>query len=149
MNSKRFAKEIMGKRVEVHEILVRHKEWGKKVWWTREPMNPAREGWVVGMRNKVEGVHVPGGWEDPSHLKDMKAVPCVLVAWWPTLCPVAVPRDGFQIVDQSAKHRAWLVTEQSREESRDMYRKQTDLFPRDKAGRFAVLKFETTKGATK
>lgn len=101
---------LMGKMVTVTKVL--KYKWSPEgkaqvKSWVSEDLPEARDGWVVGYRWKSNGEYEPGvpayssyfsaGDEyDPPQLIVTGKVPCLMVAWWPTMNPVPVPMDGFE-----------------------------------------------------
>lgn len=126
----------MGKRVLVHEVYERDKKWEGPVAWKRVPVNPAREGWVVGLRRIVSGQHVSGGYDDQAYIKNAKADTVPFIVWWPSLRALPVPLEAIRLVVQSDPIKAYLMSEKERKVHKDFYREKVDLFPRSVNGRF-------------
>ena len=94
---------LMGKIVTVHSTLHRVDDGDNRKWISQECQ--PRAGWFVGISHKQNGQYVSGSGMpspydydyDPPHFEQRERVPCILVTFWPTMRPVHVPLDGFEI----------------------------------------------------
>ncbi len=104
-----------------------------------------RAGWVTGFSWLCEGNKVMGGDMAGCVLEETKRIPCMLVAYWPTMRPVKVPLDGYEyptdVVPESPSAREWRLYEEQQplyaKAARACYREDADL-PRDDRGRWMV-----------
>lgn len=155
-----FMLDLMGKVVLVLAELRRTREDDGTYAWCREQpkhrgpvITGKTAGWVVGFRWLQQGKIEPGceshygidGW-DPGDSATFKEtgprVPCLLVAYWPTMKPVRVPLDGFEYATDAglcpipvSPARAFVWTDRWREMQRD----DMAQHPRDAKGRWTKL----------
>ena len=117
MNTRVFAKHLMGRMVRVHHVYKREEErpaqtgqektgrtdWLYAINWAAVAVEETeqRVGWITGLRWLCPGMVVDGdsvGPEyEPPHYLTTGHVPAVLVSYWPTEKPVPVPLDGYII----------------------------------------------------
>jgi hypothetical protein len=94
---------LMGLQVTVFNELIRNEgiyKFGVKPYkWDSISLKETRTGWVVGFRTIYDGEKEY--MEEGNIWRNVKAIPCMLVAYWPTTKPVHVPLDGwrFPLVD--------------------------------------------------
>ncbi len=90
---------LMGKRVTATHVLKRRYRKPRSdnvVERVPEELPEPRGGWIVGFRHAQNGKVVHNGWDDPAERLTTDTVPCVMVAWQPTMNPVKVPVDGWR-----------------------------------------------------
>jgi hypothetical protein len=134
--------ELMGQVVLVNRVYVRNVEYGnsyngyRKKWWGVEPAE-GRPGWVVGERWLHDGAaswDSDYGWEW-SRKKDSTPHHCLLVCYWPTMRPVQVPMDGYELAPETTKPYP-PVQPRWPESALEFARKEMADWPRDEKGRW-------------
>lgn len=150
---------LMGLQVTVLKKLIRDEgvyKFGVKAYkWISFPLTEPRTGWVVGFRNVYDGEKEY--MEEGNIWIPIKATPCMLVAYWPTMKPIHVPLDGwrFPLVDLEndpyieapvGPSSLWPLSKEEREDRSTQAKGQ----PRDAYGRFeAKLKEENKNEKTR
>ena len=89
---------LMGKIVTVKQLYKYKKESprsyaenGYRKWYAQD-IEP-RAGWVVGYRYVYDG-KIINGYENGNVWKPTKAIPVLMVTYWPTMKPEPVPMDA-------------------------------------------------------
>lgn len=147
---------LFGQKVQVQQELFRSCLNDVFTWKTIRPhyrgpvKGPLPVGWVVGFRWLLTGRVIPGtqpGWgienydtgEPPEFRETGPRIPCLLVAYWPTLTPVKVPLDGYAVVKEddvlAVPYGPAAATPWS-DRDRELYREFAAKQPRDAKGRF-------------
>jgi hypothetical protein len=113
-------KNLMGKLVVVNKIIGdREFTSGSTRTWEITPIEP-RTGWVVGFRNKHNGIIEEewGGYDSygeevyyyPRCLVVKETIPCMLVSFYPNKAPVYVPltEDNiFRLATENDPYPTW------------------------------------------
>lgn len=116
-------------------------ESGSLRLWESNPRSEARAGWVVGVRWLLNGRRIPGSSTaldfteeyDPPYFRETEPrTPCLLVVYWPTMSPVRVPLDGYELSDLEPECPAYSWSDFNRKE---MSKIMEDM-PRDARGRW-------------
>lgn len=125
----------MGKVVLVHKHYVRRPETDNRRVWVIEDAE-GRPGWVVGER------WLQDGWTEFDYeygntwTRDKKTLTkhCLLVCYWPTMNPVRVPMDGYELAPDTV--RPYPPVDVWPQSARDNLRKEMSNWPRDSKGRW-------------
>uniref|UniRef100_A0A6M3IL15 Uncharacterized protein n=1 Tax=viral metagenome TaxID=1070528 RepID=A0A6M3IL15_9ZZZZ len=93
-------KEYKRKTVYPSDSSYQYERYDRK--WEAVNLQEPRAGWVIGTRVLMNGRYVPGsggydGDYDPPYLDVKDTVCCLLVSYWPTMNPVRVSLDGWEM----------------------------------------------------
>ena len=125
---------LMGRVVLVHKVFKRHCSGNGIKSWDAVPAN-GRPGWVVGERWLQVGSAYDSAYDGRVWCpRKGCATHCLLVAYWPSMKPVRVLDDGYEIAHRTIyPYRTlfpWSLG------SRELLRKEMSDWPRDSKGRW-------------
>lgn len=127
--------ELIGKVVTVKEEVKFFYDDDNKRYCIIVKNENARAGWIVGFRSLREGRIViesnDSFYGSNKYFETTHTVPVVLISYWPTLKPVPVPLDGFELGGEPEVPGNW--TEENRKKVSDIVKRK---YPRDSKGRF-------------
>lgn len=134
--------DLMGKVVLVHWELKRQQGTpvvpNYRFWEAKKAFS--RPGWVVGERwlqsgTVVSDFGVGSVWQ---RRPDSSSTHCLLVVYWPTMKPVRVPLDGFEIAPETVRPYP-PDTGPYTEDYRKRLREEMQGWPRDEKGRWVAI----------
>jgi len=129
---------LMGQVVTVRQQLCARRQGIQKRWLSEKV--PERAGWVVGFTIRMDGQIEQGGdFYKPPYFRETKRTPCLLVAYWPTVKPVPVPLDGYELggTPTPPDFGGWRgINEEALQRYKRELRDDMIRWPRDKKGRW-------------
>lgn len=126
---------LMGEVVTVYKELYKVRQFNGDTQQTKHQARDVepRAGWVTGYRTLQEGITLDhyNRYTDSRTFKVTGTVQCLLVVYWPTMNPVRVPLDGYELGGEPESPSVeW------KEEYKEDQRKYVQNWPRNEKGQW-------------